>query len=572
MDDKNKNIMPDWSVDTETVFARYETSKRGLTGAQAASLLLSEGKNELSGKKKKSFFMRLMSQLKDKMIIVLFLAAAASFAASYFSGKKDADFLIIIAIVVINAFMGAFQESKAEKAIDALKKLTSPETEVIRDGAITRIKSADVVPGDIILLSKGSFVPADCRIFESESLSADESPLTGESMPCEKDGSKTYGIEENISDIHNMAWGGTAIVSGHGKAIVTATGMKSRMGAIASMLGSSEKEETPLQKRLSGISSLLGNGALMICGIMFLISVLKGLPADEMFLTSVGLAVAAIPEGLPAIVTIVLSIGVKEMAKRKAVVKKLPAVETLGCTGVICSDKTGTLTQNKMTVTETYGDEKILTKLFVLCNNDASPTESALIEKALESGANVPLLKKEYTRVKEIPFDSSVKRMITVHRYKNGYLSVLNGAPDVIAPMCSNGDYISSQTRKMAEKALRVIGFAVCETESLPSDPEKLKYHFAGLAGMIDPPREEVCDAVKRCKEAGIKPVMITGDHKDTAVAIATELGIMEKGGTAYTESELKQYAGKELEEKIAACSVFARTTPEFKVKIVEAY
>ncbi len=543
----------------------YGTSiKSGLDSAEAEKRLKTDGKNILSQNKKPSFFKKLLLSLCDRMTVILLIAAVISFITAVISGESKADTVIILAIVVLNGVLGVIQESKAEKALEALSKMTSPHSTVIRDGKETEISSEDIVKGDILVLKKGCLIPADGYIFEQTGLMTDESALTGESMPVEK---SCIPSPENAhpSEIKNIAFSGTTVCGGNGKAIVTATGMDSYMGRIAGMLEGSGNEKTPLQIRLGKTSGILGNIALSVCGVIFVISLIRGMPVKDMFLTSVSLAVAAIPEGLPAIVTIILSIGVKQMAEKKAVVKRLPAVETLGTAAVICSDKTGTLTQNKMTVTAFFGDEKKTAVFALLCNDKESPTENALARWGTAKGATA----EGYTRIKEIPFDSDKKYMITLHKSKNGYLAVKKGAPEKVV---GEKDELTKQGALLAAEGKRIIAFGYCVCPSIPKELEKCKFIPCGVCGLEDPPRPEVKDAVKKCRKAGIKPVMITGDHPATAAAVAKNIGILREGDTVLTQAELQELDTPSLAKAIKNCSVFARTTPEFKVKIVEAY
>ncbi len=546
-----------------------ETKARlsGLSDEEAGERLLKDGKNTFEIKKNKSFLKKIFSQLADKMIIILLIAALISFGASFFSGEKDYDWITILAIVAVNSIIGAVQESKAEHAMEALKKMTAPEATVRRNGEIIKIHAEDIVKGDIVIISKGDVAPADIRLISGEFLTADESSLTGESMESEKDPLSMWDENAHISDISNMLWAGCPVISGRGEGVVVSTGIQSRVGAIAHSLSSSEKEKTPLQKKLASVSTVLGNGALIICALIFIFSLFKKLPAAEMFLTSVSLAVAAIPEGLPAIVTVVLSLGMQKMAKRRAVVKSLPAVETLGCAEVICTDKTGTLTKNKMTVIEEAGDLTNIYKISLLCNNFSSPTENALKERA-ENMGNMDLSK--YVRVGEIPFDSVKKYMATVHKFENGFYVSLKGAPEAIEAFCP-GTYLK-KAEEMAEKSLRVIAFAWAETKNEPllKDISRLNFKFAGLSGIKDPIKEGVKESIEKCRMAGIKTVMITGDNPHTAKAIATEAGF--SSPYVLTEKELMSLSAAERKKEILKGNVFSRVTPEFKVEVVETY
>ena len=555
------------------VLEALKSSKDGLSTAEAERRLQEKGANTLSHKKAPSFFKRFLAQLSDKMIIILLIASAVSFALSIATGESSIDSLIILLIVFVNALVGVVQESKAERAIEALKKMSMPESQVLRDGKRLKIPSSEIVYGDIVYLEKGDFVPADGRLIESEGLVTDESVLTGESEGAEKQSDVLLKEDAHTAELKNMVFASTAVIGGHGVFAVTAVGAESTVGKIAGMIAETEREKTPLQKRLSKTGGMLGNVALLICGAIFAYSLVMKLPPIDMFMTSVSLAVAAIPEGLPAIVTIVLSIGVQRLAKQRAVVKRLPAVETLGCVGVICSDKTGTLTLNRMTVTEDKGNKEKLCLFSVLCNNASSPTENALVKYALDNGVKETVT-SDYPRVKEQPFSSETKRMATVHRFGTAYRVIIKGAPDVILQYCK-GDTEAwrKEAEGMAKKGLRVIGLAWADCNSIPTDCFALKdYEFAGLVGMTDPPRPEAAEAVATCRKAGVKTVMITGDHKDTALAIAKDVGVWKEGDGVYTEREIKAMPAEEQEKAILCASVFARATPEFKVQIVEAY
>ena len=585
---------------TEEVVSRLQTStKMGLADNEITSRKEKYGANKLQEKKKENIVIKFIKQFNDFMIIILIIASIISAFTSYMQGENDyVDSIIIIAIVILNAIMGLVQEARAEKSIESLKKLTPQIAKVIREGKLQEINAEELVPGDIIELEAGNYVPADCRIIEGFNLKIEESSLTGETEPVEK--SEAQILEEKIplGDMKNMGFMASIVVSGHGKAIVTDTGMNTKIGKIANMINEEEAPETPIQKKLSEVGKTLGIVCLVICAIIYVIGILKKIEPIEMFMTSVGLAVAAIPEGLPAIVTIMLSIGVTKMARKNSIIRKLPAVETLGCSNVICSDKTGTLTQNKMTVVKTISDdEELLLKLGCMCTDCdikdekeaiGEPTEVAIVNNALTKGINKKELYNKMKRISEIPFDSNRKLMTTVHRLENGYRSITKGAPDVMINKCDriyrNGKIerlseeektkIQNQNTQLANDALRVIAVGYRDFEFIRKDVTNLEENliFVGLIGMIDPPREGVKEAVKTCKKAGIKTVMITGDHIATAKAIAKELGILEMGDMAITGAELDNISDNELTRNIASYSVFARVTPEHKVRIVKAW
>ena len=570
--------------------------KKGLSAKDVEERKTKFGQNKLQEQKKESFIVRFIKQFNDFMIIILIIASAVSAVVSYMQGENDYfDSIIIIAIVIFNAIMGLVQEAKAEKSIESLKKLTPQIAKVIRNGKQVEINAEELVPGDIIELSDGIYVPADCRIIESYNLKIEESSLTGETEPVNKATETIKQEQVALGDMKNMAFMSSVVVSGHGKAIVTETGMNTRLGKIANMIIKEDAPETPIQKKLSEVGKILGIVCLVICIIIFGIGILKQIEPIEMFMTSVGLAVAAIPEGLPAIVTIMLSIGVTKMAKRKSIIRKLPAVETLGCSSVICSDKTGTLTQNKMTVVKTISsDEQFLFELGSMCTDCiiqkidgkvqaiGEPTEVAIVNKALEKNINKDVLYESMKRVNELPFDSNRKLMTTVHKTKNNYISITKGAPDILINRCNrifeNGEIrelntsrkekLKKQNIDMANNALRVLAVGYKEMASnLEQD-----LIFVGLIGMIDPPREGVKEAVQTCRKAGIKTVMITGDHIATAKTIAEELGILNRGEKAITGAQLDRISDRELEKDINMYSVFARVTPEHKVRIVKAW
>ena len=569
------------------------------------------GFNKLAEKKKESLITRFIAQFKDFMIIILLLASLISALMSYIDKTNDyADSIIIVSIVVINAVIGVIQEAKAEKSLEALKKLSSPTSSVIRNSKNITINSTDLVPGDIIELEAGNFVPADCRLVDSFNLKVEESALTGETIPVLKEATSTLPSKVSLGDMTNMVFSTTIVTNGHAKAIVTETGMNTKVGKIAKMIIDDTSPQTPLQKKLSNIGKSLGMICLAICLAIFIIELIKGISLKEMFMTSVGLAVAAIPEGLPAVVTIMLSIGVTKMAKNNAIIRKLPAVETLGSSSIICSDKTGTLTQNKMHVVKIYNykeditnntnslDFKFILELGAMCNdckinNNSStgePTESAIVNIALKYGINKNSLYNKMKRVNEVPFDSDRKMMTTIHKIGDKYRIITKGAPDIILQRCSyiynygslkQLDYNTEQNiqkanEEMANKALRVLAIAYKDVTNLPyninSENIEKDLVFTGLFGMIDPPRDGVRESILNAKKAGIKTVMITGDHILTAKAIAKDLGIYKDGDIAITGNELDQIPSRKFESEIMKYSVFARVSPEHKVKIVKAF
>ena len=602
-----------YTLSTKEVEKQMQTNiEFGLNEKQVKDKQNRFGLNKLEEKKKESIVIKFIKQFNDFMIIILIIASIISAVVARLEGSNDYfDSIIIIAIVVFNAIMGLVQEAKAEKSLEALKKMTAPTCRVKRNGKISTIKSEQIVPGDIVLLEAGNYVPADCRLISSSNLKIEESSLTGETVPVLKEANSILKEKTALGDMVNMAFSTTIVVNGHGEAIVTDIGMNTKVGKIAKMIITNEAPETPIQKKLEEVGKSLGIACLGICLLIFVIGLLKKIEPIEMFMTSVGLAVAAIPEGLPAIVTIMLSIGVTKMAKKNSIIRKLPAVETLGSSSVICSDKTGTLTQNKMQVTkianingETNDKEYIkwLMGMATMCTDveiskengkmelTGEPTEKAIVSKALDEGQNKNELYNVMKRVKDIPFDSSRKMMTTIHKMPNGYRVITKGAPDVLLKRCNkvydNGnvttlDYsktklIENQNNKMADEALRVLAIAYLDIPSLPSriDTETVEKNliFIGLIGMIDPPREGVKEAVATCKKAGIKTVMITGDHIITAKAIAKDLGILRGSDLAITGEELDKIPLAVLQRNIMNYSVFARVTPEHKVRIVKAY
>lgn len=602
-----------YSVDRKTVLDELKTSEEGLAAAEAEKRLQQHGKNKLAEGKKESLVKRFLKQLADPMIIVLLVAAVLSAITTVYSnaaggeGESFADVFIILFVVILNAVLGVIQESKAEEAIEALKTMAAANSKVIRDGKVSVIHSEDLVPGDIILLEAGDAVPADARIIECASMKVEESALTGESVPVVKK-EDTLPDDKDIAlgDRKNMVYMGSTVVYGRGTAVVCATGMNTEMGKIADAITQAQDEATPLQKKLAGLSKILTWIVLAVCVVMFVVGLIKAGEFNvnvvlETFMIAVSLAVAAIPEGLAAVVTIVLSIGVTKMAKRNAIIRKLTAVETLGCAQIICSDKTGTLTQNKMTVVDCYSEnDELLAKAMCLCSDaeydeeagDAvgEPTECALVNYAYKVNLNKNELKKTAPRVGEAPFDSMRKMMSTVHNENGIYMQYTKGAPDEILKRCTkiltaNGvepiteEHISAikkANKGMADKALRVLAAAFRAYEVMPEsyEPAALENDlvFIGLEGMIDPVRPEVKAAVEKCKEAGIRAVMITGDHIDTATAIAAELGILTDPSQAIMGQELDKMSDEELNVAIEKYSVYARVQPEHKVRIVNAW
>ena len=594
-----------YTKELSEIFKEFNTRKSGLTEDEANKRLEMYGENNLKEKKKEGLFIKFIKQFNDFMIIVLIIAAIISAIVAKTNGSGDyIDSIIIIAIVIFNAIMGLVQEEKAEKSLEALKKMSAPNAKVRRNGQIQEIEATKVVPGDIVILEAGNYVPADCRIIDSYNLQIEESSLTGENLPTSKQANIILNTNTAIGDLKNMAFATTIVVNGHAEAIVVETGMNTKVGQIAGMIIENESPETPLQKKLGEVGKTLAITCMIICGLIFLIGIWKQIPITEMFMTSVGLAVAAIPEGLPAIVTIMLSIGVTKMAKKNSIIRKLPAVETLGCSSVICSDKTGTLTQNKMTVTQIRNavgivkndDKKFILELGTMCTDTieaqevlGEATEVAITNAAIEINLRKSELYSQMQRINEISFDSTRKMMTTIHKIGSKYRIITKGAPDVlikrcckyyqngrIEPIFSKREAIQEQNQAMAENALRVIAIAYKDVEKLPkeinSETVENELMFIGLIGMIDPPREGVKEAVKTCRKAGIKTVMITGDHLQTATAIAKELGILRKGDLAINGETLEKISQQELEKDIMRYSVFARVSPEHKVRIVKAF
>lgn len=557
------------------------------------------GKNKIKEGKKEGLLIKFVKQFNDFMIIILIIAAIVSAIVSYMEGTGDyLDSIIIIAIVLFNGIMGLIQETKAEKSIEALKKLSSPVAKVRRNGIVQTIDGEDVLPGDIVILEAGNYVPADMRLIETVNLKVEESSLTGETEPVLKDADKIITNKKvPLGDMCNMAFGSTIVVNGHAEGMVVSTGMSTEVGKIANMIITNESPTTPIQRKLEEVGKMLGVACLIICAIIFVIGIIKNIPITEMFMTSVGLAVAAIPEGLPAIVTIILSIAVTKMAKKNAIIRKLPAVETLGSSRVICSDKTGTLTENNMKVVEVVGDRNKVLEYGYICTNcevvgnkvDGEPTEVAIVKSALEE--KIVNQDKTYNRINEIPFDSTRKLMSVILKLDNGkYRIITKGAPEVLLNRCTfyevNGtkkvlddiylSKIKNQNEKMAERALRVLGVAYLDVDTIPNliDSDNIENNlvFVGFIGMIDPPRKGVKESVKACRRAGIKTVMITGDHIITAKAIAKDLGILRENELAITGQELDKITDRELIKNIMNYSVFARVSPEHKVRIVKAF
>lgn len=597
----------------EEVFKETSSSEKGLTSEQAQKRLEENGKNRLEEGKKKSVIRRLLEQFADPMIIILIVAAAISGITAAFEGGFPSDVIIILFVVILNAILGVVQESKAEKAIEALQEMAAATSKVERDGKVMQIKSEDLVVGDVIILEAGDAVPADARIIESASLKIEEAALTGESVPVNKfiDIINLKDTEKDVplGDRKNMMYMGSSVVYGRGRAVVTATGMDTEMGKIAGALAQAQDGQTPLQKKLAQLSKILSFIVIGICAVIFAIGIIRELVTGNQiglefllntFMIAVSLAVAAIPEGLAAVVTVVLSIGVTNMSKKNAIIRKLTAVETLGCAQIICSDKTGTLTQNKMTVVEHYGDdEKMLATGMALCtdvNIDENkeiigePTEAALVAYALTLDLNKNDLSKSEPRVAEAPFDSMRKMMSTVHSKDGAYIQYTKGAPDEVLKCCTkilkdgkvrditeaDRTEILKKNKEYADRALRVLACSFKELSEIPADqsPEVLEKDlvFCGLVGMIDPVRPEVKAAIEECRTAGIRPIMITGDHKDTATAIAMELGIIDNPDAAITGAQLNEISDEDFEKDVEKYSVYARVQPEHKVRIVNAW
>ena len=586
----------------EEVLEELKTTDKGLTQREAAARQEKYGPNKLKEAAKATALQRFFKQLKDPMLIILLAAAAVSAATDFIAGESFTESIIILVVVLLNAILGVIQESKAEAAIEALQTMTAAKCKVLRDEKTEVLESSNLVPGDVVILEAGDAVPADGRLIECASLKIEEAALTGESTPENKT-VDTIAKDVTLGDRENMCYMGSTVVYGRGKAIITSTGMNTEMGKIAGVLSKTEQEETPLQKKLSQLGKMLSKAVLGICIFIFIFdlivsgeftiqSVLKN------FMVAVSLAVAAIPEGLATVVTVVLSIGVTNMSKRNAVVRRLTAVETLGCTQVICSDKTGTLTQNKMTVVEHTGDTKVLAEAMTLCNDavfedggaKGEPTEAALVNFGAAEGIIKSELEKTQPRVAEAPFDSGRKMMSTIHKCGDAFVQYTKGAPDEVLRRCTSYEQdgkilpmteekrreILDKNHSMADKALRVLAAAKRNWNAVPEDvtPENLEQDlcFIGLTGMIDPIRPEVKAAIAECRSAGIRPVMITGDHKDTAVAIARDLGIISGPEQAITGAELDKLSDEELDKAVENYGVYARVQPEHKVRIVSAW
>ena len=579
--------------------------KNGLSSEEAKTRLNTYGLNKLAQKKKKGLFIKFLEQFKDVMIIILLIAAVISFVIAIIEGDAEGfiEPALILLIVIINAIIGVFQENKAEKALEALQNMSAPHARVLRDGKEQIISAQEVVPGDIIILEAGDFVPADARLLTSVNLKSEESALTGESLPSEKDALAKVAKDAPIGDRDNMVFSGCSITYGRATAIVTDTGMHTEMGKIAGLLAGEKESKTPLQKRLAQLGKYLGIIALVACAIIFVVGIIEKLDIMEVFMTAVSLAVSAIPEGLPAIVTIVLSIGVQRMVKKNAIIRKLPAVETLGSASVICSDKTGTLTQNRMTTVKTYVEgegledfsenigenaRKLLNYATLCCDGDVTfdgdkpqhigdPTETAIVYASYKIGDSKQKLNELYPRQRELPFDSDRKLMTTINLIDGKLIAIVKGAFDIMASRCSKIDIALAEkaNKVMSESALRVIAVGFKELDKMPQELTseiENDLTFLGLIGMIDPPRPEARKAVEVCKQAGIRPIMITGDHVITATAIAKELGIFCEGDRAITGRELDEMSDEELDREIRNISVYARVSPENKIRIVRAW
>ena len=600
--------MEHYAMDAEQVAKELNISlDSGLSQQEAEARLLRHGLNALTEARRKPLWLRFLLQFKDVMIAILMAAALISlFVGEHGFGPNAegaVDAAIIFVVIMTNAILGVAQESKAEKALDALKKMSAPTAKALRGGIRQVVPADQLAPGDIIFVEAGDLVPADARIFSASSLMVEESSLTGESVPSGKHANTLGSGDIPIGDRKNMLFATGIVTYGRGAAVITSTGMETQVGRIAKMLQSEKDEATPLQIKLTKIGKYLGIMALGICALIFILGLLEGKPPFEMFMASVSLAVAAIPEGLPAVVTIVLATGISRLVKQNAIIRSLPAVETLGCASVICSDKTGTLTQNKMTVIKHFvsslhdltgsedGTEAELLKYACLCcdatvtqedgaeKRRGDPTETALVSAALKAGFAKDELERQMPRVDELPFDSERKMMTTVHKLESGWLSITKGAPDIVLSRCQGSHELNAAheaNREMAQNALRVLAVAVKRFDSLPaalsSDTLETDLQFVGLLGMTDPPREEAKHAVALCRAAGIRPVMITGDHIETAIAIARQLNMLRPGDKAITGAELSALSDEELQSQIGDYSVYARVAPEHKVRIVRAW
>jgi Ca2+-transporting ATPase len=604
MEDKKILIAHSASIDQVLHDLQVEP-EQGLDANEASRRLAHYGENTLREKKKKTDWQRFLEQFKDVMIVILLIAAGISFVVAFYEREGFFEPVLILIIVILNAIMGMIQEGKAERALDALKDLSAPHARVLRDGKEAIIEARLLVPGDIISLEAGDYVPADARIISSASLKSEESALTGESVPVEKDGHIEIAPNAPLGDRFNMLYSGCSITYGTGKAVVTATGMNTEMGKIANLLDNESETQTPLQRRLAELGKYIGFLALGICAIIFAIGLFSGMHVMEVFMIAVALAVSAIPEGLPAIVTIVLAIGVQQMVKKNAIIRKLPAVETLGSASVICSDKTGTLTQNQMTLVKAFNADtglsedisennspeiKKLLQYATLCSDGAiefedgqvchigDPTETSIIFAAYKNGMSKDELNHSYPRLAVLPFDSDRKLMTTINQINGSNIVIVKGAFDVLAAKCINGNLEAGRAlnEELSAQALRVLAVGFKEIDQVPVNPTPQELEsqltFLGLLGMIDPPRAEAREAVATCRQAGIKPIMITGDHIVTASAIARDLGILQDQDQAITGQDLDMMSEAELNKKVFHISVYARVAPEDKIRIVRAW
>lgn len=606
---KGVNMEKEYLKSSEEILQELQTSHQGLTDQQAETRLAQYGENRLQEGRKTTMLERFVEELKDPMLIMLMAAAAVSAITNIISHEPLTEVFIIIAVVLLNAVLGVFQESKAEEAIEALQKMTAAECKVLRNGSMKIIENTKLVPGDIVMLEAGDAVPADGRLLEARSLKIEEAALTGESVPVNKMIDLLYLQEGEkevaLGDRTNMVYMGSSVVYGRGLAVITGTGMTTEMGKIADALNDTQQEETPLQKKLSDLGKKLSWLVIGICIFIFVFDLIQAGSFSlstilETFMVAVSLAVAAIPEGLATVVTVVLSIGVTKMSKSHAVIRRLTAVETLGCTQTICSDKTGTLTRNQMTAVEHTGDREMLASAMALCSDamlntdgtiEGEPTEAALVAFARDSGLNKYDLEKQMPRVEEAPFDSTRKMMTTIHQRNDGtWISFTKGAPDAVIALCTqkyeNGRAVAMtkadreaavyDNKNMADRALRVLCAAYRIYDEMPQDtePQALEKDltYIGLVGMIDPVRDEVIPAIQQCRNAGIRPVMITGDHKDTAVAIGKQIGIIKDESEAVTGAQLDEMSDEQLEADITKYGVYARVKPEHKVRIVTAW